>query len=43
VALELVVVTEPDRVLDIVAEGGSGFHFFDKGAQRIVIAPTRAA
>jgi uncharacterized protein (DUF4213/DUF364 family) len=30
-------VVEPDRVLDIIAEGGSGFHFFDKGADRIVI------
>jgi uncharacterized protein (DUF4213/DUF364 family) len=32
-----VMVTEPDRVLDLIAEGGSGFHFFEKGADRIVI------
>jgi len=35
-------VTEPDRVLDIIAEGGSGFHFFDKGAERIVIQQLQA-
>jgi uncharacterized protein (DUF4213/DUF364 family) len=32
-------VADPDRVLDITAEAGSGFHFFDKGADRIVIQP----
>jgi uncharacterized protein len=32
-----VMVTEPDRVLDVIAEGGSGYHFFEKGAERIVI------
>jgi len=32
-----VMVTDPDRVVDLVAEGGSGYHFFDKGADRIVI------
>ena len=30
-------VIDPDRVLDMIAEAGSGFHFFDKGADRIVI------
>ncbi len=30
------VVTDPDRLLDILAEGGSGYHFFGKGADRIV-------
>jgi uncharacterized protein (DUF4213/DUF364 family) len=34
-----VMVTEPDRVLDLIAEGGSGYHFFEKGADRIVIQP----
>jgi uncharacterized protein (DUF4213/DUF364 family) len=32
-------VTDPGRVLDVVAEAGSGFHFFDRGADRIVIQP----
>lgn len=32
-----VIVDDPDRVLDLIAEGGSGFHFFEKGAERIVI------
>ncbi len=30
-------VDDPDRVLDVIAEAGSGFHFFDQGAERIVI------
>ena len=38
-----VLVEEPDRVLDLIAEGGSGYHFFEKGAERIVIeAPAGA-
>ncbi|MDR1728317.1 MAG: DUF364 domain-containing protein [Acidobacteriota bacterium] len=32
-----VTVTEPDKVLDVVAEGGSGYHFFGKGAERTVM------
>lgn len=32
-----VKVTEPDRVLDVIVEGGSGYHFFEKGADRILI------
>ncbi len=32
-----VVVTEPDRILDVIAEAGSGYHFFGKGAERIVV------
>jgi uncharacterized protein (DUF4213/DUF364 family) len=32
-----VMMTEPDGVLDLIAEGGSGYHFFEKGADRIVI------
>jgi len=32
-----VVVTEPDRLLDILSTGGSGYHFLDKYAERIVI------
>jgi uncharacterized protein (DUF4213/DUF364 family) len=34
-----VIVTEPDRVLDVIAEGGSGYHFFERGAERVVIRP----
>ena len=30
-------VTDPDRLLDILAEGGSGYHFFGKGADRIAV------
>jgi uncharacterized protein (DUF4213/DUF364 family) len=36
-----VSVVDPDRVLDLIAEAGSGFHFFDKGAERIVIQAPR--
>jgi len=30
-------VTRPDAVLDLVAEAGSGYHFYGKGADRIVV------
>ncbi len=32
-----VTVTDADRVLDVIAEAGSGYHFFGRGAERIVI------
>jgi uncharacterized protein len=32
-----VMVTNPDRLLEIISCGGSGYHFFDKYADRIVI------
>ncbi len=32
-----VMVTNPDRLLEILSCGGSGYHFFDKYADRIVI------
>jgi len=32
-----VSVTDADRVLNVIAEGGSGYHFFGKGAERTVI------
>lgn len=32
-----IVVTKPDELLDIIAEGGSGYHFFGKSAERVVI------
>ena len=35
------LVTDADSVLDVLAEGGSGYHFFGKGADRIVIEPVR--
>jgi uncharacterized protein len=31
------IVTDPDKVLDVVAEAGSGYHFFEKGVERVVI------
>jgi uncharacterized protein len=32
-------VTDPDLLLDLLTEGGSGYHFFGKAAERIVMAP----
>lgn len=32
-----VIVTKPDEVLDIISEAGSGYHFFGKSAERMVI------
>jgi uncharacterized protein len=32
-----VLVTDADRVLDVISVAGSGYHFFEKGAERIVI------
>jgi hypothetical protein len=31
------VVTNLDRLLDILARGGSGYHFYGKGADRIAV------
>ncbi|QLA19384.1 DUF364 domain-containing protein [Desulfolutivibrio sulfoxidireducens] len=33
-----VTVTKPDLLLDILAEAGSGYHFFGKSADKVVIA-----
>ena len=30
-------VTRPDELLDIISEGGSGYHFFGKSAERTVV------
>jgi len=30
------IVTKPDELLDVIAEGGSGYHFFEKSADRVV-------
>jgi len=35
-----VEVTDPDLLLDLLAEGGSGYHFFGRAADRIVMTPT---
>lgn len=35
--LGCVRVTEPDRFLDILAEGGSGYHFLGRSAQKLVL------
>ena len=32
-----ILVTKPDELLDVISEGGSGYHFFGKSAERIVI------
>jgi uncharacterized protein (DUF4213/DUF364 family) len=31
-------ITEPDEFLDLLAEGGSGYHFFGRSAQKLVLA-----
>lgn len=34
-------ITDPDAFLDVLAEGGSGYHFFGKSAQKIVLRRKR--
>ncbi len=36
-----IIVNNPDELLDILAEGGSGYHFFGKSADRVVIEKIR--
>jgi uncharacterized protein len=36
--LGCVRITEPDQFLDLLAEGGSGYHFFGRSAQKIVLS-----
>jgi uncharacterized protein (DUF4213/DUF364 family) len=36
-------ITDPDTFLDLLAEGGSGYHFFGRSAQKIVLARRPAA
>jgi uncharacterized protein (DUF4213/DUF364 family) len=36
--LGCVRITEPDAFLDLLAEGGSGYHFFGRSAQKIVLS-----
>jgi hypothetical protein len=30
-------VTDPDGFLDVLAEGGSGYHFFGRSAEKVVL------
>jgi uncharacterized protein (DUF4213/DUF364 family) len=32
-----ILVTKPDELLDIISEAGSGYHFFGKSAERLII------
>ncbi len=32
-----ILVTRPHELLDVIGEAGSGYHFFGKSAERIVI------
>ena len=32
-----ITVTKPDELLDILSEAGSGYHFYGKSAERIII------
>jgi uncharacterized protein (DUF4213/DUF364 family) len=41
--LGCVRITEPDEFLDLLAEGGSGYHFFGRSAQKLVLARRSAA
>ena len=38
-----VPVTEPDPFLDLLAEGGSGYHFFGRSAEKVVLARREGA
>jgi uncharacterized protein len=35
--LGCVRITEPDDFLDLLAEGGSGYHFFGRSAEKLVL------
>ena len=37
-ALGGIAVTQPDHLLDVLAEAGSGYHFYGKSAEKIVIS-----
>ncbi|HIT90214.1 MAG TPA: DUF364 domain-containing protein [Candidatus Merdenecus merdavium] len=32
-----IIVTKPDELLDLISEGGSGYHFFGKSAERTIV------
>src|SRR5271169_3883575 len=40
--LGCVRITAPDAFLDLLAEGGSGYHFFGRSAQKVVLVRRRA-
>ena len=40
--LGCVRITEPDAFLDLLAEGGSGYHFFGRSAQKLVLVRRRS-
>lgn len=40
--LGTVRVTDADALLDVLAEGGSGYHFFGRSARKVVLAPLEA-
>jgi len=39
-AIGSITVTDSDQLLDILAEGGSGYHFYGKSAERLVLTKT---
>jgi uncharacterized protein len=41
--LGCVRITQPDEFLDLLAEGGSGYHFFGRSAQKLVLRRRSAA
>jgi uncharacterized protein (DUF4213/DUF364 family) len=41
--LGTVRITDPDAFLDVLAEGGSGYHFLGRSAQKVVLVRTPAA
>ena len=36
-----IVVTDADELLDLLCEGGSGYHFFGKSAQQTIVRPKK--
>jgi uncharacterized protein (DUF4213/DUF364 family) len=32
-----IIATKPDELLNIIAEAGSGYHFFGKSAERLLL------
>jgi len=36
-----ITVTNPDGMLDVISEGGSGYHFYGKYAEKTVIREHR--
>lgn len=33
------IITQPNRMLDTLAEGGSGYHIYGDSAERVVVTP----